>query len=628
MSIVATNPIQYEGNSSVKSFEFVVTRSGDTSGGASFDWTATGSGANPANLDSYNASYNDPNSDRFTSAIPTGTVRFAAGQTSATVWVTIQGDTTVEPDEGFSVTLSNAGGSTIGVATAYGTILNDDGIPPDTTAPTATTFSPADEATGVAISSNILVTFSEVVQRGTGSIVLKTAAGGIVATYDAATSANLSIEVNPVIAIYPNPPATSTLTINPTADLSAGTIYKVEFAAGSVKDLAGNNYAGITTYNFTTAATTSLPSGQTTAKVYLGLNDNFTISNSGTTLYGNTGIDVVTLTTAATGVVLDQNVDRINFANTAASYTFKQTGNKINVYDTTGTTLLTSLPVQGDADGTVLSFSNGSASAKLSAGVMTLGGASISGVSSGAVSPTLTSNPATPTELSKAKVYLGQSDNFTLNSSGTTLYGNTGIDKVTLANGVRSTVLDQNVDEVVFLNASSSYAFKQTGNKINVYDATGVTLLTSLPVQGDADGTVLTFSNGSASAKLTAGVMTLGLATVSSAVATTLLPFVSTVAISGAGSSSAAGADQTFTLALGNYTHSISGFAAGDKLDFPAGNVLSVVNESFADGQVELSYASAGNHVTIRLTGLASSIDQQLIFSLDFDLLFGAGTVF
>jgi len=234
---------------------------------------------------------------------------------------------------------------------------------------------------------------------------------------------------------------------------------------------------------------------------------------------------VVTLTTAATGVVLDQNVDRINFANTAASYTFKQTGNKINVYDATGTTLLTSLPVQGDADGTVLSFSNGSASAKLSAGVMTLGGASISGVSSGAVSPTLTSNPATPTAPSTAKVYLGLNDSFTLNSSGTTLYGNTGIDKVTLALGVSSTVLDQNVDEVVFLNTSGSYAFKQTGNKINVYDSTGSSLLVSAPVQGDADGTLLSFVNGMASARLAGGVMSLGTATVSSGAATPLVIF-------------------------------------------------------------------------------------------------------
>jgi len=173
----------------------------------------------------------------------------------------------------------------------------------------------------------------------------------------------------------------------------------------------------------------------------------------------------------------------------------------------------------------VLSFSDGSASAKQSAGVMTLGGASISSSTPGAVTPTLTGNPATPSALSTAQVYLGQNDSFTLNSSGTTLYGNTGIDKVTLAAGVSRTVLDQNVDEVVFLNASGSYAFRQTGNKIHVYDATGSTLLTSLPVQGDADGTVLRFSDGPASAKLIAGVMTLGLATVSNTVATPLKPF-------------------------------------------------------------------------------------------------------
>jgi methionine-rich copper-binding protein CopC len=111
----------------------------------------------------------------------------------------------------------------------------------DTTAPTVTTFSPADEATAVAIGANIVVTFSETVQRGTGNIVLKTAAGVTVATYDAATSTNLSISSN-------------ALTINPSSDLGYSTGYKVEFAAGSIKDVAGNNYAGTTSYNFTTAS--------------------------------------------------------------------------------------------------------------------------------------------------------------------------------------------------------------------------------------------------------------------------------------------------------------------------------------------------------------------------------------
>ena len=52
----------------------------------------------------------------------------------------------------------------------------------------------------------------------------------------------------------------------------------------------------------------------------------------------------------------------------------------------------------------------------------------------------------------------------------------------------------------------------------------GATVLVSVPVQGDADGTVIGFSNGMASALLSGGVMRLGDATVSSGGATTLNP--------------------------------------------------------------------------------------------------------
>jgi methionine-rich copper-binding protein CopC len=123
-------------------------------------------------------------------------------------------------------------------------------VPADTSSPTVTNFSPADEAKAVAIGADIVLTFNEVVQRGTGNIVVKTTAGVVVATYDAATSSNLSING-------------STLTINPSADLSYNTEYKVEFAAGSVKDVAGNNFAGVTSYNFSTDA-------QNTVKVSSG----------------------------------------------------------------------------------------------------------------------------------------------------------------------------------------------------------------------------------------------------------------------------------------------------------------------------------------------------------------------
>jgi cyclophilin family peptidyl-prolyl cis-trans isomerase/methionine-rich copper-binding protein CopC len=112
----------------------------------------------------------------------------------------------------------------------------------DTTAPTVSNFNPADEATGVAVTSNLVFTFSEAIQRGTGSIVLKNAAGTVIETLEAATSTNLSI-------------SGSTLTVNPTNNLGSGTGYKLEFPAGSVKDLAGNSYAGTTEYNFTTTGT-------------------------------------------------------------------------------------------------------------------------------------------------------------------------------------------------------------------------------------------------------------------------------------------------------------------------------------------------------------------------------------
>ena len=52
---------------------------------------------------------------------------FAAGDTSKVITVKVQGDTTVEPNENFTVTLSNpTNGATITTATATGTITNDD----------------------------------------------------------------------------------------------------------------------------------------------------------------------------------------------------------------------------------------------------------------------------------------------------------------------------------------------------------------------------------------------------------------------------------------------------------------------------------------------------------------------
>jgi hypothetical protein len=92
---------------------FTVTLSAAApAGGATIDY-ATSNGAATAGSD-YTAT--------------SGTLTFLAGETSKTVDVTLVGDTTVEVDETFSLTLSNPTGTdvTIGDGTGVGTLTNDD----------------------------------------------------------------------------------------------------------------------------------------------------------------------------------------------------------------------------------------------------------------------------------------------------------------------------------------------------------------------------------------------------------------------------------------------------------------------------------------------------------------------
>ena len=269
----------------------------------------------------------------------------------------------------------------------------------------------------------------------------------------------------------------------------------------------GGATASCVAYRDTSSVTPITPK----AKVFLGADDNFTVSTSGTTFYGNTGNNEVTIASGATGVILDQNIERINFSDAAGNYTFKQTGNMINVYNAAGTTLVVKAPVQGDSDGTILSFSDWKASTLLVGGVMTIGGTSVNATAA-SVTPASTLNIEPSTTNGKAKVFLNAEDNFTVSNNETILYGNSGKGTVTIAAGTTGVTLDQNIGQINLSGAKSSYTFRQTGNIINVYDQAGSMLIVKAPVQGDADGTVISFNNGTApaSAKLSGGEMTLG----------------------------------------------------------------------------------------------------------------------
>jgi hypothetical protein len=58
-----------------------------------------------------------------------GTLTFAEGVSTRTIGVTVNGDTSVEPDETFVVNLSRPINAVLGIAQGVGTIVNDDAAP-------------------------------------------------------------------------------------------------------------------------------------------------------------------------------------------------------------------------------------------------------------------------------------------------------------------------------------------------------------------------------------------------------------------------------------------------------------------------------------------------------------------
>jgi methionine-rich copper-binding protein CopC len=112
----------------------------------------------------------------------------------------------------------------------------------DVIAPTLLTTSPLTSTEGVAVTSNITVTFSEAIKAGTGNISITKQNGNVVSTYNVKSSPNLSI-------------LDKTLSINPSNDLSKGATYKVTFETGAIVDLYDNKYTQSGDYKFTTITT-------------------------------------------------------------------------------------------------------------------------------------------------------------------------------------------------------------------------------------------------------------------------------------------------------------------------------------------------------------------------------------
>jgi hypothetical protein len=105
-------------------------------------------------------------------------------------------------------------------------------------------------------------------------------------------------------------------------------------------------------------------------------------------VYGASGEEAVKLNQGVVGLLVDQNVERIQLPGSSGDYQYLQTGNQLKIYAADGSTLVATIPLQGDSDGTLLAFVDGTVSVKLAAGgVMSFGGATVSDASVGALVP-------------------------------------------------------------------------------------------------------------------------------------------------------------------------------------------------------------------------------------------------
>ena len=185
--------------------------------------------------------------------------------------------------------------------------------------------------------------------------------------------------------------------------------------------------------------------------------------------------------------------------------------------------------------------------------------------------------------------------------------------------------------------STAALSFQQQGNRLLVFE--GSTQLARSPLQGDADGTLITTTDGTMQAKVSSAGMFLGGTRVSSTAPSSVIPFeVDTtlkapadrinVAITAAGTYNAAAADVTFSLASLNdsYLYTIAGFGAGDRITAPEGVLPSLDNENLTDGRVDLSFASGGKIVLVSLSGLTTVADSKLFSITDLNAVFGAAT--
>ena len=194
---------------------------------------------------------NDINKLTLSTAYDTSSSSLDTSQTATTYDVSAQSDETMR---GF-VFIDNSSVTSLGHAAKF-FITDDIGGGANTIKhyfinadPTLSSCSPADGASGVGLSDNIILTFSEKVDAESGNIIIKKSSDDSV------------FETIDVTGSKVTGSGTTTITINLSNNFSVNTDYYINVASTAFDDVDSASYAGIsdsTTCNFTTGQTNPL----------------------------------------------------------------------------------------------------------------------------------------------------------------------------------------------------------------------------------------------------------------------------------------------------------------------------------------------------------------------------------
>ena len=166
-------------------------------------------------------------------AVTNGTLTFNPGETSKTITVNVNGDTTYENDETFNVVLTNPTGATLSTTTATETIVNDDTQP--TVSIAATQASVLEGNVGVtqttftvslSQASGLPVTVSYATQDGTATVANNDymASNGTLTFNPGETSKTITVNVNGDTIYEPNETFNVVLTNPSGATLGTATV--------------------------------------------------------------------------------------------------------------------------------------------------------------------------------------------------------------------------------------------------------------------------------------------------------------------------------------------------------------------------------------------------------------------